>query len=54
MRALIVVGCIDTRSDESVADIKAAAQAGFYVRAIMRIYVDRIVKTCLLYTSRCV
>ena len=45
MRALIVVGCIDTWSDESVADIKAAAQAGFYVRAIMRIYVDCIVKT---------
>ena len=43
MASFVAVACIDTGADQSMAYIKARAQGCFYVRAVMRVYVNSIV-----------
>ena len=48
MAALIAVAGVNACADETVADVHAAAQGGFHIRAVVGIHIHRIVSTGFL------
>ena len=51
MAAFVTVAGVDTGTDETVPDVKACAEGGFHITAVMGIYIHGIIGAGLLGSS---